>query len=189
MAEKHCLVPSCLLQSPLFGSTLGRAVVHLLFPRHRVDAPHETRVRLATVLFHFCLPILRDFLSLIALVSALFLSLVAALSLDSIACTRALLSRERAAVFRFRWEKKRKSPEGASGRPGSRALETQRTAMKIKVSFYLRLPLDTQLAFYPLRQEIISRNATNILFRFPCCGSVSQGNSHFPSFIAFRLIN
>jgi hypothetical protein len=105
-------------------------------------------------------------------------------------CTRALLSRERAAVFRFRWEKKRKSPEGASGRPESRALETQRATMKIKVSFSLCLPLDMRdLLFHPLRQEIISRSAANILLRILCCGSVSQSNGHFPSFVAFRLIN
>ena len=82
MAKKHCLVPLLFSQRircvPTLhpsrrphGSTLGRAVVHLLFPRHRVDAPHETRVRLATVLLHFCLSILRSW----SLPASLLLSL------------------------------------------------------------------------------------------------------------------
>lgn len=79
-------------------------MVHLLFPRHRVDAPHETRVRPATVLLHFCLPILRasppSLLSFCPLSPARSSSLLSlARARVSIACTRAPLSREHAAVF------------------------------------------------------------------------------------------
>lgn len=107
------------------GSTLGRAVVHLLFPRHRVDAPHETRVRPVPSFSTFASRS-TDPRSSPALVP----------SLVSIACTRAPLSREYAAVFRSPQEKKRKSPEGASSRSGSRALEKRatRAATEIKVS-------------------------------------------------------
>lgn len=156
MAKKHCLVP--LLSSQRIrstppsshrphGSTLGRAMVHLLFPRHRVDAPHETRVRLATVLLHFCLPILRN---------SLFPRLFSRCLVPFVSIRARLCRVKHALVSRSPREKKRKSPEGASSRPGSRAFE--RAAMEIKV---LSLFLSIQILYFTLlHQEIILKNAT-----------------------------
>lgn len=120
-----------------FANTLGRGSSIISATPGRRAARNACPASATSVLLHFCLSIyLTDPLPHLFLFRArCACPFVLSRRLDRV-CTRAPLSREHAAVFRLSpGEKKRKSPEGASSRPGkSRIGKTQREATEIKVS-------------------------------------------------------